>query len=597
MMPYTSGVAAPAAAPPVPSPGQKRAPITDLAASLRPVWSKPAAYRALRTTLVMPSLFAFSIEVIGNAQMATFASFGAFATLLLATFGGTRRDKLVAHTGLALTGTVMIVIGTAVSFNTAVAALVTVPVAFSVLFAGIVGPNAASGSTAALLPYILPATTAGNLSVVPDRLAGWWLASVVGTAAVLVLAPKPPGDRLRTAAASSAAALADQIDAALTNRCSQAIVEAAMAAKHSLIAAFDSAPYRPTGIAVPDQALAQLVESLEWCATVVSEAAQEGTDLSIVREVDQQLFREAAGVLRGTARLLEGNDVPAFGDDLDELVHSSETAAVDMLMDGKNDTEEIANASFHARLISSAARTAATDALIFTQRGAPAVVAAEVTRWQGEADLAEARVKRPVLFDSARRVVSGQASLRSVWFLNSIRGAVALAVAVAVADLTNVQHAFWVVLGTLSVLRTNAASTGATAVRALGGTAIGFFIGAALILAVGSHTDSALGGPAYSCPGGLLCPRDDAIRGRPGVLHRHDQHPVQHPGPGRVESRSRQDRGRRHWRCRERHSGHLLLAERGVQDRRRRPGGRISPRWHPACPGDCVGTGAAHRSA
>ena len=33
--------------------------------------------------------------------MATFAAFGSFATLLFANFGGTRRDKLVAHTLLA----------------------------------------------------------------------------------------------------------------------------------------------------------------------------------------------------------------------------------------------------------------------------------------------------------------------------------------------------------------------------------------------------------------------------------------------------------------------------------------------------------------
>jgi uncharacterized membrane protein YccC len=83
------------------------------------------------------------------------------------------------------------------------------------------------------------------------------------------------------------------------------------------------------------------------------------------------------------------------------------------------------------------------------------------------------------------------ASVRSVWFLNSLRGAVALAVAVAVADLSSVQHGFWVVLGTLSVLRTNAASTGSTAIRALGGTVVGFVIGGALLLAIGS-TSSAL---------------------------------------------------------------------------------------------------------
>jgi hypothetical protein len=76
-----------------------------------------------------------------------------------------------------------------------------------------------------------------------------------------------------------------------------------------------------------------------------------------------------------------------------------------------------------------------------------------------------------------------------VWFRSSARGAIALAAAVAVADLLDVQHGFWVVLGTLSVLRTNAAATGATVLRALAGTVIGFAIGAALMLAIGSgHT-------------------------------------------------------------------------------------------------------------
>jgi uncharacterized membrane protein YccC len=42
------------------------------------------------------------------------------------------------------------------------------------------------------------------------------------------------------------------------------------------------------------------------------------------------------------------------------------------------------------------------------------------------------------------------------------------------------------VLGTLSVLRTNAAATGATALRALLGTAVGFVLGGALLLAIGT---------------------------------------------------------------------------------------------------------------
>jgi uncharacterized membrane protein YccC len=80
------------------------------------------------------------------------------------------------------------------------------------------------------------------------------------------------------------------------------------------------------------------------------------------------------------------------------------------------------------------------------------------------------------------------ASLRSVWFLNSLRGSLALAAAVLVADETGVQHGLWVMLGALSVLRSNAASTGSTALRALGGTVIGFAVGALLLLGLGTST-------------------------------------------------------------------------------------------------------------
>ena len=79
---------------------------------------------------------------------------------------------------------------------------------------------------------------------------------------------------------------------------------------------------------------------------------------------------------------------------------------------------------------------------------------------------------------------------RSKSFVNSLRGAVALAAAVGIADVGSIQHGFWVVLGTLSVLRTNAASTGATAARALAGTAAGFVIGGALLLAIGKGSDA-----------------------------------------------------------------------------------------------------------
>jgi len=126
------------------------------------------------------------------------------------------------------------------------------------------------------------------------------------------------------------------------------------------------------------------------------------------------------------------------------------------------------------------------DALIATRRADPETIAARRRGWYGarpEGTMAERRV---AAISGAMGVLVRHASLRSIWFLNSLRGSLALAAAVLVADLSGVQHAFWVVLGTLSVLRTNASSTESTALRALGGTVVGFVVGALLLLGIGT---------------------------------------------------------------------------------------------------------------
>jgi uncharacterized membrane protein YccC len=72
-------------------------------------------------------------------------------------------------------------------------------------------------------------------------------------------------------------------------------------------------------------------------------------------------------------------------------------------------------------------------------------------------------------------------------FQNSLRVAIGLALAVLLGGLLQVAHAFWVVLGTLSALRSSALATGRTTVEALVGTAIGVVIGAPFIYLMGAH--------------------------------------------------------------------------------------------------------------
>jgi hypothetical protein len=412
--------------------------------------------------------------------MATFAAFGGFATLVLASFAGTRRDKLIAHACLALAGSALLTIGTLVSSSTALAALATVPVTFAVFFAGVAGPNAASGVTAALLAYVLPAASFGTLSMVPDRLAGWWLASVCGTAAVLVLSPRPGDDALRAACGTLADDLADELDAALAGTATEEQLSGLLAAKHALIARFTATPYRPTGLAAEDQALANAVELLEWCEVLTADAIHENADLRDASPGARKILSLASSVLRDVSTLLAGGDAQP---DVDGLMRcqAEAVAQADRLQPAHAGFRHAAQASFHAHAIAVAVLAIASEVLVASRRADPEWIEERRRRWYVGATTGRAAQR----VSSVARAAHTNASLRSVWFVNSLRGSIALAVAVAVADLGSVQHGFWVVLGTLSVLRTNAASTGSTALRALVGTAIGFVVGGALLVAIG----------------------------------------------------------------------------------------------------------------
>jgi uncharacterized membrane protein YccC len=449
-------------------------------------WSAPAAIRALRAMVIVPGLFALCFEVIGNQQMTVYATFGSFAALLFANFGGSRRDKAIAHLALALVGGVALTIGTLVSGSTWLATLATIPVAFAIFFAGVAGPNAANGVTAALLAYVLPVASTGTAGIIGWRLAGWLLAQAVATTAIVLFPTRSPGDQLRSAAVASARAQASHLEAAVAGTATQQDLDASRAAKFTLMEKFNSTPYRPTGLATADQALAHVIHMLEWCAALTCDAMGGHLDLSRASEQDRRVLSESAAALRAVAALL-GRHQTEF--ELRPMWHARIASAERMrqlsgpapAISAQALREQVGYA-FHAQAIGLAASAAAADAMIASGRPSRDLVEQERRRWVDGLpdDLPSRRSWR--LAD----LVVTDASLRSVWFRNSARGAVALAGAVAVARLTGVQHGFWVVLGTLSVLRTNAAATGSTALRALGGTAIGFAIGAALLIGIGT---------------------------------------------------------------------------------------------------------------
>jgi uncharacterized membrane protein YccC len=450
-----------------------------------------ATRRAARTAIVMPALFAVGFQVIGNPTVATFAAFGSFAMLLLADFGGTLLERLAAQVSLVAVGCLLISLATLVSGNPWVAAVAMLGVAFLVLFAGVVSSALAAASTSILLSFILPVAVPGGPAALPDRLLGWLLAGVVSVPAVILLWPAPRSEPLRAAAAGACRQLSARLTAEVARwhgdkgEDVEAAVARSDAAVADLRATFLATPYRPSGLTTAARAVVRLVDELVWLNVILENAAairHQPADPT-VGEV-----KSAAAVLldhAGRELSLRQSPQDSLQDHLGDLVHARramEAAALESveLPHGARFTAELVASlgpSFRAQELSYAITAIAANIEITT-------AAEGRTWWQKLLGRQPRGLDGPIA--SAQERALAHVEPHSVWLRNSVRGAIALAGAVLVADLSGAQHSFWIVLGTLSVLRSNALSTGENAVRGLVGTTIGFAIGGVLVLLLGT---------------------------------------------------------------------------------------------------------------
>ncbi len=459
-----------------------------------------ALRRAMRAAIVMPGLFALGDKALGEPVVATFMAFGSFAMLLLVDFPGPVGDRVRDQAALVLACGVLICLGTLASRSTTAAAIVMALVAFAVLFLGSVSSVLAGASTALLLAFILAVSLPAGASAIPDRLAGWGIAGGVSLFAIALLWPAPVRNPVRGGATEACRALAARLRAEVAFANGEVSAEErnviavrAQEAVGQLQRAFFATPYRPSGLSTDARAVVRLVDELRWLNDVILLASGEARPATPNREV-WALKVAAAEVLERAAGAIEHP-----GDSDEPLAE-----AIGKLHDALAQLERVTLVRLPAALAggSSAQRAAAVVsaldpsfrsqelAFIAAQVGANARFAAAAAR-RGFRERVLGR--QPQGFQgplrSAGERAASFASGDSLFLRNSLRGAVALGAAVLVADIGSVEHAFWVSLGAISVLRTNALSTGQSIVRALAGTAIGFVIGGALVSAIGTNDD------------------------------------------------------------------------------------------------------------
>ena len=455
---------------------------------------------AARAAIVMPAVFALASKVIGNPQTALFAAFGSFAMLVLASFSGPALSRLTAYLTLGTAGLVLVTLGTLCSGNAWLAAVVMAVVGFAILLSGMINGYFAAGTTAAILAFVLSVAVPAPASAIPDRLAGWALAAGAGTIAVMLLWPPRASSTLSADAARACQRLADLADALCHDPAAvPARVEAATKTVDALRVRLTGTPRRPTGPTGPAVALGVLIDEVGWlCVSLAALARASAGDLCAAENTIT--LQKVAAVLRVSAAQLTGEQPPgdaglAAADDLPGQLENAQATAAQILAERISAAPELAD---EAALDAMVGRSFKIYSIAYTTRQIAGYAAAASAPPIWHPRRVRAAVSQATLAGSLSWLRSGvsaatdfgmaRSGVRSVWFRNSIRGAVGLAVAVFIAQETGLQHSFWVVLGTLSVLRSNALGTGRSVLSALIGTAIGILVGAAILIPVHGNT-------------------------------------------------------------------------------------------------------------
>ncbi|MEU9349361.1 FUSC family protein [Streptomyces sp. NPDC048278] len=463
-----------------------------------------ATRRAGRAAVVASALFALGMQVLHSSATAYYAAFGCFSMLLFVEFTGSMAQRLRMHLALAAAWAALVSLGTLTARPPWLAVASTVVVAFFILLSGVVSSVIAGCSTALLLAFVIPVTSPVPYAQLADRLVGVALAACGSMLAVRFLWPRAPIDLLSAPAArvcrTSAVRLRDEAallaggrglpDAAARLLNAEQARSTAQALRHT----FDQAPYRPTGLSTTSRAVVRLVDELTWLSTItVADPPAQGPSV-IGRPEARAVCSAAADVLDSSAALLE--DPQGALDPLRERTQRLR-AAMDTLVESParwlpqhavsdRSGEEAEAYEVRAKLdLSFRAKElgfAATQIALNVQQAATAA-----RRSWFEQLLGQERDALGGPLHSARARLGAHLRPSSVWFRNSLRGAVGLGIAVTLAAVTSLPHAFWILLGTLSVLRSNALNTGQNALRAVAGTVVGSFLGAVLLDLIGPH--------------------------------------------------------------------------------------------------------------
>ena len=432
-----------------------------------------ALRRASRAAIVIPLAFAFADVLLRAPQSLVFVMFGCFSLLVISDFGGFRPQRALAYLTATLVGGALVALGTLVSTSTWLPAVVMFVVGFAISFSRIFGGYVAAANLGMLLAFVIAATIPAPPDVIPARVGGWAMAGLVSTAAAVALWPRFERVMTNKLASRALLALADLVEGMRPDADGANFLrleEGARVAVQEARRAYGVMGKRPIAPARRDRAFIQLLIECERIVDIVERPFNENrTSVRPALPEGEQLIASVGAALRASADVLKGGAKP----DLHaiEVARIKHRAALDrwaaeQLRAGRPAEEVLDGLDVDDTL-------RVVSYITFTL-GRHAGIAAGAKLDAGDAATDVLQAIRTHL-EPPSTVLQG-----------TLRVAIGLTMAVFIAGAFGLSHGFWVVLGTIQVLRSNALGTGRTIVLAVAGNAIGVLVGGLFAVIAGN---------------------------------------------------------------------------------------------------------------
>ncbi|MFF5181203.1 FUSC family protein [Micromonospora sp. NPDC000316] len=438
--------------------------------------------RAVRLTLVASVVFYAGRYGAGSSVLATYALFGTVAAGSFAQLPGPapQRARILIASLPAVWA--LIAVGTLLAWSTWAAAAGMLVIGFAVTFAGVGNPRIVGLGSALQLVYILASFPPYQPGSLPERLGGVTLAIVLLAVAEVLLWPDPVPISYRQRLADAADGVAAFLDAtadALTDPDADRDArdrrrERASDAVAALALSRTTPAWAPTAASARHRALRICAAALREALVEVNRLASDAPAEPIRDLAAAWLLRSCADTTRAAGRSLPPGAPPVDLGALNAAIGRAETAYPS--------GQDAGGVPDVPRMGRDATALALADQVRVLAVGARV---ANGVRPDADDDYSG-------LFEYARhgpstlywRQLRSHLAPRSAQLQSSLRLAVALAIARVVAGVLQLTHGFWVLLATLTVLRTSASDTRTALRPAVLGTIAGAAVSGVVMLVV-----------------------------------------------------------------------------------------------------------------